>query len=79
MCCNFYLQGGCVAECPSASVADSNFDCGECNNINLLLLGTSLSPMYAHTNRHTHMHTHACTHTLTCVHTHTHTHTQYVL
>ena len=29
MCCNFYLQGGCVAECPSALVADSNFDCGE--------------------------------------------------
>ena len=77
MCCNFYLQGGCVAECPSALVADSNFDCGEYNSINLLLLGTSLSPMYAHTHKpaHTHAHArmHAHVHTHACTHTHTHT------
>ena len=28
-CCNFYLQGNCVTDCPSALVADSNFNCGE--------------------------------------------------
>ena len=33
VCCNFYLQGNCQTDCPSALVADSNFNCGEYENI----------------------------------------------
>ena len=28
VCCNFYLNNVCVAECPAPLVPDGNFDCG---------------------------------------------------
>ena len=37
-CCNFYVQGVCVPECPSALVNDTNFDCGEYFNKPIYIL-----------------------------------------